>query len=45
MTIGALLYDLPVQAELSKADIILPTPEAYDEKSFKLINRPKITGS
>jgi wyosine [tRNA(Phe)-imidazoG37] synthetase (radical SAM superfamily) len=40
ITNGALLYDRQVQAELSRADIVLPTLDAYDEKSFKRINRP-----
>lgn len=40
ITNGALLYDLNVQSELSKADIVLPSMEAYDEESFKKISRP-----
>ena len=40
ITNGALLDDKQVQEDLLKCDIILPTIDAYDEKSFKLINRP-----
>ncbi len=40
ITNGALLYDSQVRRELYKADIILPTMDAYDITSFKLINRP-----
>ncbi len=40
ITNGALLYDPQVRKELSYADIVLPTLDAYDESSFKLINRP-----
>lgn len=40
ITNGALLYDPQVRAELSHADIVLPTVDAYDEASFKKINRP-----
>ncbi len=40
ITNGALLYDDNVRLELSKADIILPTLDAYNNESFKLINRP-----
>lgn len=40
ITNGALLYDVQVQQELSKADIVLPTLDAYDAASFKQINRP-----
>ena len=40
ITNGALLYELQVQAELSNADIVLPSLDAYDELSFKKINRP-----
>ncbi|WP_418791857.1 radical SAM protein [Phosphitispora sp. TUW77] len=40
ITNGALLYNMQVQSELSKADIVLPTMDAYDEISFKKINRP-----
>ncbi|MGH4141049.1 radical SAM protein [Clostridium sp.] len=40
ITNGALLYDKMVQKELSQADIILPSLDAYDEETFKRINRP-----
>lgn len=40
ITNGALLYDKEVQSELMQADIVLPTMDAYDEISFKKINRP-----
>jgi len=40
ITNGALLYDPAVRKELSYADIVLPTMDAYDESSFKVINRP-----
>lgn len=37
---GALLYNPNVQEELMPADIILPSMDAFDEKSFEKINRP-----
>lgn len=40
VTNGALLYDRNVQSELSEADIVMPTLDAYDVESFKKINRP-----
>lgn len=40
ITNGALLYDPDVQSELSQADIVLPSLGAFDEASFKKINRP-----
>ena len=40
ITNGALLYDPDVQLELSKADIVLPSMDAYDDASYKKINRP-----
>lgn len=40
ITNGALLYDKAVRYELSEADIVLPTLDAYDENTFKIINRP-----
>ncbi len=40
ITNGALLYDPQVRSELSQADIVLPTLDAYDEASFRAINRP-----
>ena len=41
ITNGALLMDKNVRKELSKADIVLPSLDAYDEASFKAINRPQ----
>jgi wyosine [tRNA(Phe)-imidazoG37] synthetase (radical SAM superfamily) len=40
ITNSALLYDPQVQTEIGKADIVLPTLDAYDEASFRKINRP-----
>lgn len=40
ITNGALLYDTQLQSELGRADIVLPTMDAYDEESLKRINRP-----
>lgn len=40
ITNGALLYDVVVQQELMQADIVLPSMDAFDENSFKKINRP-----
>ncbi|EJO5346774.1 radical SAM protein [Clostridium botulinum] len=40
ITNAALLYDENVQNELSKADIVLPSLDAYDEDTFRRINRP-----
>jgi len=40
ITNGALFYDLNVRMELSNADIVLPTMDAYDNASFVKINRP-----
>lgn len=40
ITNGALLYQEKVRNELSLADIVLPTFDAFDEVSFKKINRP-----
>ncbi len=40
ITNGALLYNQLVRHELLLADIVLPTLDAYDEESFKKINRP-----
>lgn len=40
ITNGALLYDSQVQQDLSGADIVLPTLDAYNETSFNKINRP-----
>ena len=43
ITNGALLYNKLVRQELLLADIVLPTLDAYDEESFKKINRPHKT--
>ena len=40
ITNGALLYDRDMREELKEADIVLPTLDAYDEDTFKKINRP-----
>lgn len=40
ITNGALLTDSTVREELKGADIVLPSLDAYDEDSFKKINRP-----
>lgn len=40
ITNGALLYDSKLQEELYNADIVLPSFDAYDEASFRNINRP-----
>jgi len=40
ITNGALLYDSQLRSELGRADIVLPTMDAYDEESLKRINRP-----
>lgn len=40
ITNGALLCDSKLRAELNSADLVLPTLDAYDEKSFRKINRP-----
>src|SRR5665647_717375 len=40
ITNGALFYDVDVRKELYNADIVLPTLDAYDNESFKKINRP-----
>lgn len=40
ITNGALLYDPQVRSDLEEADIVLPTVDAYDQVSFKKINRP-----
>lgn len=43
ITNGALLYDRKLQEELCNADIVLPSFDAYDEASFRKINRPHRT--
>lgn len=40
ITNGALLFDKEVSDALMEADIVLPSMDAYDEKLFKIINRP-----
>ena len=40
ITNGALFYDSEVRKELYSADIVLPTFDAYNEKTLKEINRP-----
>ncbi len=40
ITNGALLSDAKLRGELYQADIVLPTLDAFDEESFKRINRP-----
>jgi len=40
ITNGALFYDANLRSELYQADIVLPTLDAYDDASFKKINRP-----
>ncbi|MGI6678418.1 MAG: radical SAM protein [Dehalobacterium sp.] len=39
ITNGSLLYDADLRSELCQADIVLPTFDAYDDESFKKINR------
>ncbi len=39
ITNGALLWDEGVRRELANADMVLPSMDAYDEQSFKRINR------
>lgn len=40
ITNGALLYDPEVRADLMRADLVLPSCDAYDEESFNKIDRP-----
>ena len=40
ITNGALLYDRQLQEEICRADIVLPTVDAWDEATFRRINRP-----
>lgn len=40
ITNSALLYDSAVREELMQADIVLPSMDAFDENTFKKINRP-----
>jgi len=41
ITNGALLYEKSLREELSLADIVLPSLDAYDEQSFRTFNRPR----
>ena len=40
ITNGALMHDKTVREDLSLADIVLPSLDAFDEESWKKINRP-----
>ncbi len=40
ITNGSLLYEKEVRNALTYADIVLPSLDAYDEETFKKINRP-----
>jgi wyosine [tRNA(Phe)-imidazoG37] synthetase (radical SAM superfamily) len=40
ITNGSLLFEETVREELFEADIVLPSLDAYDEDTFKKINRP-----
>ncbi len=40
ITNGALLFDPEVREELMAADIVMPSADAWDEESFRSINRP-----
>lgn len=40
ITNGALLYDAQVRTEVAKADIVLPSLDAYDAETFRKIDRP-----
>ncbi len=40
ITNGALLYEEEVKAGLKEADLVLPSLDAYDEETFRKINRP-----
>lgn len=40
ITNGALLYDPQVRRELMEADIVLPSLDSCDEKTFKRVDRP-----
>ncbi len=43
ITNGSLLADPQVQQELMDADLVLPSMDAFDEKSFRKINRPHVS--
>jgi wyosine [tRNA(Phe)-imidazoG37] synthetase (radical SAM superfamily) len=40
ITNAALFYDAQVRSESAKADIVLPSLDGYDEKSWKAVDRP-----
>ncbi len=40
ITNGALLYEEAVRGDLMEAHIVLPSLDAYDDESFKAVNRP-----
>jgi wyosine [tRNA(Phe)-imidazoG37] synthetase (radical SAM superfamily) len=40
LTNGTLFYRADVRAEAAKADVVLPSLDAGDEKTFKKVNRP-----
>lgn len=40
ITNGSLFYEKEVRKEVENCDIIMPTLDAWDEKSFKIVNRP-----
>ena len=40
LTNGTLLYSQDVRADCAKADVVLPSLDAGDEKTFRKINRP-----
>lgn len=40
ITNGALLYEESLRIELSHADIVLPSLDSFDERSFRMIHRP-----
>ncbi len=40
LTNGSLFHITEVRREVKEIDVILPSLDAYDERSFKLINRP-----
>lgn len=42
ITNGALLYEKGVQEDLLLADIVLPSLDAIDDVSFRIIHRPHI---
>ena len=40
LTNGSLLWDTALASELMDADLVIPSLDAYDEKSFQHVNRP-----